>query len=417
MNTEHYDVVVVGGGAAGAAAAVGATRMGAKTLLLEQYGFLGGAATHSQVLAYCGFFVSTTSPVPSVQGVGANLLQEIRNLGCDTSPRKSKNGWVVSLDPETVKLAFDRLVQGAGVHLCLHSFVVGAKKEGDTLKTIAVADHRGIRHIGAACFVDASGEATLAHHAGVEMSQKGGPEAHLQPASMPLRIGGVAPNIEFDKDRLVELIAQHNVDSPLKITRPDGGFMTRLPGSQDVWWLVIDLPTDGVSAQSLTRAELQGRERAQYHLQVLKKMPGFEKAYLLSTGPQIGIRETRRPYSCGDVTVADGLQGRRHEEGIARASWPMEIHEAPGKARYLPIGGEGFFDIPHSALLAKGIANLRLAGRVVGSDAESYGSLRVMGTAFATGHAAGISAALQLNGLAPPAAAVRQALILQNALV
>jgi hypothetical protein len=95
----------------------------------------------------------------------------------------------------------------------------------------------------------------------------------------------------------------------------------------------------------------------------------------------------------------------------------MEIHEAPGKARYLPIGGEGFFDIPHSALLAKGIANLRLAGRVVGSDAESYGSLRVMGTAFATGHAAGISAALQLNGLAPPAAAVRQALILQNALV
>ena len=88
--TERYDVVVVGGGAAGAAAAVGASRMGARTLLVERYGFLGGAATNAQVLAYCGFFVSTDTPVRSVAGVGMDLLAELNKLGFDTAAQKSK---------------------------------------------------------------------------------------------------------------------------------------------------------------------------------------------------------------------------------------------------------------------------------------------------------------------------------------
>ncbi|MEI7740457.1 MAG: FAD-dependent oxidoreductase [Betaproteobacteria bacterium] len=417
MKTEHFDVVVVGGGAAGAAAATGASRLGAKTLLLERYGFLGGAATNSQVLAYCGFFLGHDSPVPTVLGVGRDLLNHIQDLGFDTSARKSKNGWVLSLDPESVKLAFDRLVLGAKVDLCLHSFLVAAHREGHQLQSITVADHRGMRDISATCFVDASGEATLSSHAGVSMSQPGGVAAHLQPASMPMRIGGIAPDLVLDKERLIELIAQHNMHSDLKITRADGGFMTRLPGGQEVWWLVIDLPTAGLSGPDLTLVETDARERAQYHLQVLRKLPGFEEAHLLSTGPQIGIRETRRPYSLEDVTVQDGLSGKRRADAIARASWPMEVHESPGQARYLPIGGEGFFDIPHGAIQAKGILNLRLAGRVVGSDTEAYGSLRVMGTAFATGHAAGISAALHQPAQVPSSNAVRKELVQQNALV
>ena len=111
------------------------------------------------------------------------------------------------------------------------------------------------------------------------------------------------------------------------------------------------------------------------------------------------------------------MQGRRRSDGIARASWPMEVHEAPGQVRYLSIGGEGFFDIPHSAIQAQGLTNLRLGGRVVGSDTAAYGSVRVMGTAFATGHAAGISAALHRDGQSADTDAVRQALIRQNALV
>jgi hypothetical protein len=95
----------------------------------------------------------------------------------------------------------------------------------------------------------------------------------------------------------------------------------------------------------------------------------------------------------------------------------MEVHDAPGRVRYMAIGGDGFFDVPHSALEAQGLANLRLAGRVIGCDATAYGSVRVMGTAFATGHAAGISAALHVNGQAPDTAAVRRNLISQNAIL
>ena len=414
---DRYDVVVVGGGAAGSAAAVGASRMGARTLLLERYGFLGGAATNAQVLAYCGFFVSADKPVRSVAGVGMDLLFELNKLGVDTTAQKSKNGWIVALEPEALKLAFDRLVLAAKVKLSLHSFLVGAHRENDHLQALTVADHRGLREIEATCFVDASGEATLSTFAGVPLSQAGGPSSKLQPASMPLRVGGVPAEVSFNRERLSELIEQHNLHAEFKIPRADGGFLMRLPRTNDVWWMTIDLFTDGLSGPDLSRAETMAREHAHGCLEVLKKLPGFERAYLMSTGPQIGIRETRRPRSCGDVTMEDGLQGRRRTDGIARASWPMEIHEAPGSARYMSIGGEGFFDIPHSALEAQGLANLRLAGRVIGSDPMAYGSVRVMGTAFATGHAAGISAALHVKGQHHAIDAVQRALTHQNAIL
>src|SRR5690606_9216686 len=106
----------------------------------------------------------------------------------------------------------------------------------------------------------------------------------------------------------------------------------------------------------------------------------------------------RRPFSRADVTERDVVEGLRHADGIGRGSWPMEVHEAPGRARFVEVGGEGYFDIRAGAIEAAEIENLRLAGRVIGADAKAYGSVRVMGTAFATGHAAGISAALEADG-------------------
>lgn len=168
----------------------------------------------------------------------------------------------------------------------------------------------------------------------------------------------------------------------------------------------------------LSQAETLGCERARACLELLRQLPGFDQAYVLSTGPQVGIRESRRPLSRGDVTIDDGAQGRRHDDAIVRAGWPMEIHEAPGRARYIPLGGEGFFDIRSSALQPQGLANLHLGGRVIGSDRAAYGAVRVMGTAFATGHAAGIGAALQARGAGPAhAAAIRSALTAQGTLV
>lgn len=118
------------------------------------------------------------------------------------------------------------------------------------------------------------------------------------------------------------------------------------------------------------------------------------------------------------MTGDDGRVGRRREDGIGRGCWPMEVHEAPGRAVCVPIGGDGFFDVPYTAIQAEGIGNLRLAGRVTGADGQAYGSTRAMGTAFATGQAAGVSAALQSQRrTAPDAASVRRVLLAQGAII
>ena len=109
--TFRYDVVVVGAGAAGAAAALASARLGARTLLVERYGFLGGAATHSLVLTYCGFYVAGAKATRAIGGIGWELLQELERLGVDSTPVRSKSGnWLVMLDVEAVKFAFDNLV-------------------------------------------------------------------------------------------------------------------------------------------------------------------------------------------------------------------------------------------------------------------------------------------------------------------
>ncbi|MGN6465164.1 MAG: FAD-dependent oxidoreductase [Rhizobiaceae bacterium] len=415
---EKYDVVVIGGGAGGLSAAVGAARTGSRTLLVERYGFMGGAATNAQVLAYCGFFLSGPKAIPSVAGIGREVLGELEALGLDVSPIVSKSGyWVIMLDPEAVKLAFDRVALGAGVELRLHTRLFSAAVEADRIVSVDLLDHSGMTTVEASAFVDASGEATLSAAAGAALSQQGGPGAHLQPASLPIRIGGVAPDAKFDRALMTEIIRDYNANADRPILREDGGVLVRLPMTGAYWWTAIDLATDGITGGSLTDAETAAREQAWANLEVLRRHPGFEKAHIVATGPQVGIRETRRPFSRRDVIGGDVLAGHRSDDAIARASWPMEVHEAPGRARFVDVGGEGFFDVPSGAVEARDIVNLRLAGRVVGSDADAYGSVRVMGTAFATGHAAGISAALAAGDERTDIGRLRRLLLEQGAIL
>ncbi|MBR1218844.1 FAD-dependent oxidoreductase [Bradyrhizobium sp. U87765 SZCCT0131] len=413
----RYDVVVAGGGSAGVAAAIGAARSGARTLLVERYGFLGGAITNSNVPTYCGFFRQAAEPERIIGGVGAELLQRLAEAGQDVTPRRSKSGnWIVTLDVEVLKVVLDELTTVDGLDVVLHAMVTGAQVSDGALQAVTLTDHVGTIEIAASAFVDASGEADLATRAGLRPRLTRGGADGVYPASFPIRVGGIADPALLTPTVLASATAALRAVHPDLPLRDNGGIWWPLPAGGELWCMAIDLDVQGADCTSQSDAERLGRKTAHAWLAALRKQPGLEQAYVISSGPQVGIRESRHVEAEEMVTAQAAGCGERRADGIARAGWPMEVHAAPGRAIYHAIGGDGFFDVPYGALCARGIRNLWLAGRNVGSDALAYGSLRVMGTAFATGHAAGVAAARDPRRIAG-AAVVREALQAQGALV
>jgi len=390
-----YDVVVCGAGAAGVGAAIGAAKAGAKVCLVEKYGFLGGAATNSQVYAYCGLFQQGVEPVAAVAGVGQEVVDELKVHGLPGEAFKSETtgNWIVLLDGEILKFSLDNLVRRYGVDVKLHTRVASVARTADRLEAVTLAGMGGRTRVAAEAFVDASGDANLAMLAGVPF-RIGDGEGKLQALTMPIRIGGIANDLKIDRAALQGAIARYNSGGNYPIQRTDGGIIIRLPLSHDMWWMIVDVALPDLSSESFTAAEMEARARANDYVALLKReIAGFDNAYLVATGPQIGVRETRHPAARYDLTGEDVVSGRQRDDAIARAAWPIELHGEAGKPSYTSIGGAGFCHVPYDAIRARGIDNLWYGGRVIGADPNAYGSIRVMGTAFATGQAAGVAAA------------------------
>ena len=388
-----YDVVVAGGGAGGVGAALAAARMGARVLLVEKYGFLGGAATNAQVLAYCGFFQQGPEPIKAVEGAADLVLDELRKLGLDCTPFRSPttSNWIILLEPEAVKLALDRVLAANGVDVLLHTRVAAVSRTADRIQSVTLAGMDGRSRVIGEAFVDATGDANLSLVAGVPC-RTGNRDGQLQAISAPIRIGGRNRRVPIDRDTIKTAFKAYKGIWPS--ARDDGGIYTEVPNTGEMWWMMFDHPLADLSSESFSRAERAAREAAHDYVALLRaKVPGFEQAYLVQTGPQIGIRESRHPAARYDLTWEDLTTGRQREDGVAKAAWPMEDHSVAGRPTYAPIGGEGWASIPLDALRAKDIDNLYFAGRVIGADDRAYASIRVMGTAFATGDAAGAAAA------------------------
>ena len=120
--------------------------------------------------------------------------------------------------------------------------------------------------------------------------------------------------------------------------------------------------------------------------------PGFAAARVADWPARVGIRETRRAIGKTLLTREDVLEGKHHRDEVALGSWPIELWEDHRRPRYEYQHGP--CSIPLGALVSKSAPMLGMAGRCLSATHEALGSLRVIGTALATGEAIGVAAAI-----------------------
>lgn len=391
MSEDAFDVIVAGGGTAGVAAACAAAAAGARVLILERAASLGGASTLRNVLGYCGLYTCTGNPRQAVGGVANQVLGLLDGLGGVSGHRALPGHWIVPiLDPEAVKFALDQLAASCGVQVLLGCSVLDVTRDGDQLAEVEYIDFGGQRrHVGAHAFVDATGDATLA--ALSQAAARIGQDGRLQTATLSARYGGVDPYLPVEDIRAAIRDALHTEQLPLTSS---WGFIGRLPVSGDLIAYLADEDLDPLDAAAYSAATAHGRRQAWAYLEVLRRLPGSRRAHLVSTGPELGIRQSRHLEAIAPLQDQALRTGHIPPDTVALAAWPSEYHPGAGDVtQWTDIGGDGAFGITLDNLRSRNTANLFGAGRVLGGDLHAGASVRVLGTAFASGQAAGVAAA------------------------
>jgi hypothetical protein len=394
-----YDVVVVGGGAAGLAAAVAAAQTGARTALVERYGFLGGMATAGMVSTICGLYHTSSSgpPEPLNAGFAETVAQRLATMpGCSPPVRRGRTH-VLPYTPFAFACLADELTASAGdLDVYLHAFLAQIETGAGRIEMLRLATWERRIELTAPAVVDASGDAVVAHLAGVATVTMPLPDRQL--ASLVFVLQQVDTDALGPGPRvaLLRLLAGAEREGRL----PKGAANLALAPSPQPGEVVCKLALSGIAEELpanrdfLTLAEQEGRRRALAVTEYLKTLPAFARAFVSHAAPQVGVRESRGVIGRYQLTRDDVLSGRKFEDGVARASWPIELWQegSHGAAyEFLPDGSS--YDIPLRCLRARDLDNLFVAGRCMSATHEALGSARVIGTCLATGEAVGRAAA------------------------
>ncbi|MFP4250604.1 MAG: FAD-dependent oxidoreductase [Armatimonadota bacterium] len=392
----EVDVLVCGGGPAGTAAAVAAARAGAKTMLLERYGCLGGLATGGLVIVLPPL---VRGEHQVIGGIGQETLDRLLEAG--EAEYRSERG-SSRFDPEGLKRLSDEMCLDAGVLLRLHSWAVGVFGEEGRPEGVIVESKAGREAIRAGVIVDCTGDGDVAARAGA------GYERDDKMIGLPFRIGNI------DLERWGEARGDGTGKRIHKEAHEAAGYeshfgLSPFPLNPGVAWGNNHMASgDFLDPDVLTRMEVRGRRSAKVVLDVMReKMPGFEESWLIDTASQIGVRCTRR------IT---GLATMRYEEFEAERQFDDSV--ALGNDFRRP---DVVYEIPLGSLIPADVGGVLVAGRCVSGDAEAMEALREIHCCWTMGEAAGAAAALAIEQACEPrdvpVGALRESLVGAGAVV
>ena len=425
---DEADVLVVGGGSAGVTAAIAAARLGVKTLVVERYNFLGGLVTggptglHTFFNCYHDEDGSPNVP-PSrkkqlIKGLPQEIVTRLQAAGgglghIELELSKRFISMLTPVDPEVYKWLAMEMVLEAGAQVYLHSYVSDVIMEGNAVKGIIMESKSGREAILAKAIVDTSGDADVAARAGAPFKLM--EQAHV---SMNLRMVGV--DVDKFAAALVEKGAIRQLGRAVKIG-VDKPSVVRIGGSLAPWEAQIakygagikgilstsvregDLTHMNCTGVSVNGIDVAGMTQAsiQLHRQIRNVaaffhdcVPGFEKAYLVASGPLLGVRRTRFIEALYDIPREYVLKGQGAPDEIGRFGFiDMSEYE---------VENAGSYGIPYRSLLPQKIKGVLIAGRSMSTDFVVHNSTRNVGCCMLTGEAAGTAAALAVQEKAAP---------------
>ena len=389
-----FDVVVAGGGLAGTFAAVAAAREGAKALLIESCGCLGGTLT--------------AGSVPSIMdekdkgGMLQELFDFLNSYGMSVTrfgkkideTGKKIPGRIV--DAEGCKVFLDKLARDSGVTTLFYSRVSACELEGKQLKRVLIATEAGNYCASGKVFIDATGNGNLAALANCsfEWGQPG--TGHISPATTGFSLVGMPEDCDGtdsgkEKRAYGQLLEQHGIQTSVG----DVGFV-RLPAMK-TWDMNIDfqygvMPDD---IHSMTKATMDSRLEIFEAIEKHKKIPGYESLWISHTAEHLGLREGRRVFGHYRITNEDIEAGRKFPDGICLVQSKVDVHKLHEDDTLSTTRGikSQPFEIPFRSLVARDAENLLLAGRCISGDFYPHAAYRMMGNTAAMGEAAGFGAA------------------------
>ena len=433
---KSFDVAVIGAGPGGLAAALQAARNGAKTLLVDKNGYLGGNMALG--LPLLGFLDKDGRTV--IRGIAQEFIDDLRAYQTPYGAAASSHlacpmhNSVTLYDHEIFKFIAIRKALDAGIELLLHTEVEAANVDNGVLRSVILSGKGWKILVDAKVFIDGTGDGDLAYLAGARYEKGQKDTGVIQPPTLMFTVRGVEPEktLQFIADDpeqmafcdthecgagydaeffrknpnhvlvgLRKLFMQLKAEGKLPIDRDTLiSIKSLLPGEVHLN-CTRHLGTDGSDVFSLTHAEIEGYLQIEKFVDTLRQyVPGFENCYISQIYPSMGIRESRRFHCVRELTEADVTQGVMDEETIGIGSYIVDIHLGDGSGticKKIPPYG-----LPYGMTVSADIEGLMLTGRCAGMDAVAMSSARVMPICMAIGEGAGVGAALAVKqGISP----------------